>query len=72
MLAEVKKKPGINEFSEELKEASILKHFSKPKPPTQTMMRTDFLYCDPPEVILQSNFYNVTHSYNRHRKEQNV
>ena len=37
-----------------VQEASIRKHFPKQKPLTETMKRTDFLYCDPPEVILQS------------------
>ena len=41
-------------FSDEIKETSIRKHYDKPKPLTETMKRTDFLYCDPPEVILQS------------------
>lgn len=56
MINEPKLNSGINEFSQDIKEASIRKHFSKQKPLTETMQRTDFLYCDPPEVILQSKF----------------
>ena len=55
MINEPKVGNGINDFSQDIKEASIRKHFSKPKPVTETMKRTDFLYCDPPEVILQSD-----------------
>ena len=54
MINEPKPKTGIYDFSQDIKEASIRKHFPKPKPLTETMKRTDFLYCDPPEVILQS------------------
>ena len=52
---EPKKSKGLFGFAEEIKETSIRKHYDKPKPLTETMKRTDFLYCDPPEVILQSN-----------------
>ena len=45
---------GSGLFSQDIKEASIRKHFPKPKPLTETLKRRDFLYCDPPEVILQS------------------
>ena len=54
MINEPKIPKGISNFSQDIKEASIRKHFSKPKPLTETMKRTDFLYCDPPEVILQN------------------
>ena len=30
------------------------KHFDKEKPMTKTLARKDFLFCEPPEVILQS------------------
>jgi site-specific DNA-adenine methylase len=56
MINEPKKNKGLYEFTEEIKETSIRKHYTKPKPLTETMKRTDFLYCDPPEVILQSKF----------------
>lgn len=54
MIKEHKTNKGITEFSKEIKEQSIMKHFTKPPPMTETMKRTDFLMCDPPEVILQS------------------
>lgn len=54
MINEPKTSKGIYDFSDEIKETSIRKHYDKPKPLTETMKRTDFLYCDPPEVILQS------------------
>jgi hypothetical protein len=54
MIPDKKPKDELGEFSKEYKESSIRKHFTKPKPFTQTMQRTDFLYCEPPEVILQS------------------
>ena len=56
MINEPKKSKGLYDFTEEIKETSIRKHYSKVKPLTETMKRTDFLYCDPPEVILQSKF----------------
>lgn len=46
-----KKNQGISEFSEQIKEKSILYRFSKE---TNTPDEQNFLYCDPPEVILQS------------------
>lgn len=58
MINETNYGKGITDFSKDIKEASIRKHFSKPKPMTETLKRTDFLYCDPPEVILQSKNYN--------------
>ena len=54
MINEPKRDKGLYEFTEEIKETSIRKHYTKGKPLTETMKRTDFLYCDPPEVILQS------------------
>ena len=47
-----KKNQGISEFSEQIKEKSILYRF-----PIESNTNDDkaFLYCDPPEVILQSN-----------------
>lgn len=46
-----KRKAGVNGFSENIREVSIRKNFPKPRP--QLEGKT-FLYCDPPEVILQS------------------
>ena len=60
MINEPKKSKGLYEFTEEIKETSIRKHYTKPKPLTETMKRTDFLYCDPPEVILQSKFLIIS------------
>ena len=57
MINEPKNSNGIYDFSQNIKEASIRKHFTKPKPLTETMKRTDFLYCDPPEVILSSKIF---------------
>ena len=54
MINEPKEIKGINDFSEQIKEVPILKHFENPKPITETMQRTDYLFCEPPEVILQS------------------
>lgn len=42
---------GINAFSDEIKEKSILYNFPKDEKNTYNK---NFLYCDPPEVILQS------------------
>jgi tRNA-2-methylthio-N6-dimethylallyladenosine synthase len=30
------------------------RHYDKEKPLTKTLTRKDFLFCDPPEVIIQS------------------
>ena len=70
MINEPKKSKGLYDFTEEIKETSIRKHYTKPKPLTETMKRTDFLYCDPPEVILQSKqiFLKIFVTY-RCRKE---
>jgi hypothetical protein len=54
MINEPKTKKGINEFVEEIKEISIRKHFDPEKPISQTLNSQNYLYCDPPEVILQS------------------
>lgn len=55
MIKETKKKgDGISSLAGNLKEESIRKKFSKEKKP-QTVK--PFLYCDPPEVILQSNVF---------------
>ena len=54
MINEPKIKRGINDFAEEIKEVSIRKHFEPPKPISETLNSPNFLYCDPPEVILQS------------------
>lgn len=48
-----KKNEGVDAFSEQIKEQSILKRFPKENP---LAVEKNFLYCDPPEVILQSNF----------------
>jgi len=52
MFTEKKKKFGINEFSDQIKETSILRNFSKPK--KVAIEEVNFLKVDPPEVILQS------------------
>jgi site-specific DNA-adenine methylase len=54
MINEPKRSKGIYDFADQIKEVSIRKHFDKPKPITETMKRKDFIYCEPPEVILQS------------------
>ena len=54
-----KRSKGIYDAVDEIKETSIRKHFSKPKPNTESMKEKDFLYCDPPEVILQSKPNNI-------------
>ena len=54
MINEPKIKRGINDFAEEIKEVSIRKHFEPPKKISDTLNSPNYLYCDPPEVILQS------------------
>ena len=54
MIDDPKQGKGVYDFVESIKETSILKHFDKPKPDTETLKRKDFLFCEPPEVILQS------------------
>ncbi len=58
MIDDPKRSKGIYDFVEEIKEVSIHKHFSKEKPKTKTLARKDFLFCEPPEVILQSKKYH--------------
>ncbi len=54
MFVQIKKKnEGVNAYSEQIKEQSILKRFPKENRLTD---EKNFLYCDPPEVILQSKF----------------
>ena len=59
MIDEPKKSKGICDYVEQIKETSILKHFPKEKPLTKTLARKDFLFCDPPEVIIQSKQNNI-------------
>ena len=47
---------GIYDYIDQVKEVSILRHYEKEKPLTKTLSRKDFLYCDPPEVIIQSKY----------------
>ena len=54
MINEPKLKKGINDFTEEIKEVSIRKHFEPRKQFSETLNSPNYLYCDPPEVILQS------------------
>ena len=54
-----KVKKGVNKISEEIKEVPILKHFDSPKPFSQNFNSEQFLFCDPPEVILQSKQINI-------------
>ena len=54
MIDEPKQSKGIYDFSEEMKEISIHRHYSKEKVLTKTLARTDFLFCEPSEVIIQS------------------
>ena len=54
MISEPKRSKGIYDFIEQIKETSIRKHYEKPKPISESMKKKDFLYCEPPEVILQS------------------
>jgi hypothetical protein len=54
MIDDPKPSKGIYDFVEQIKEISVRKHFDKEKPMTKTLARKDFLFCEPPEVILQS------------------
>ena len=54
MIDEPKQSKGIYDFVEQIKETAIQKHYEKEKPLTTTLTRKDFLFCDPPEVIIQS------------------
>lgn len=52
-----KKNEGVNAYSEQIKEQSILKKFPKEN---RLADEKNFLYCDPPEVILQSKILKMT------------
>jgi hypothetical protein len=52
MFKDKKKKSGLDLYADQIKEVSIRKNFPKQKPQVQEYK--NFLYCDPPEVILQS------------------
>ena len=54
MIEELKTKKGVSDISEEIKEVPILKNFNIQKSFHQNSNPANFLYCDPPEVILQS------------------
>ena len=56
MINEPKRSKGIYDFIDQIKETSIHKHYEKPKPISESVKKKDFLYCEPPEVILQSKF----------------
>ena len=56
MINDPKQSKGIYDFVDQVKETSILKHYDKEKPMSQTLTSKDFLFCDPPEVIIQSKF----------------
>ena len=57
MINEPKQSKGIYDFVDQIKEKSILKHYDKEKPMSKTLTRKDYLFCEPPEVIIQSKFY---------------
>jgi hypothetical protein len=52
-----KKKEGIEDYIEKIKEVSVRKNFTSSK--GMLLENKNFLYCDPPEVILQSIIYNL-------------
>ena len=54
MIEDPKQSKGIYDYIEKIKENSILRHYDKEKPLNKTLSRKDFLFCDPPEVIIQS------------------
>jgi site-specific DNA-adenine methylase len=56
MINDPKPSTGIYDYADQIKETSILRHYDKEKPLTKTLARKDFLFCDPPEVIIQSKF----------------
>ncbi len=56
MLSDNKHKIGINNYSDQIKEVSIRRNFPKEK--QAVTEDKNYLYCDPPEVILQSNSNN--------------
>ena len=57
MINEPKRSKGIYDFIDQIKETSIRKHYEKQKPISDSMKKKVFLYCEPPEVILQSKFF---------------
>jgi hypothetical protein len=57
MFAERKKKYGIEEFCDQIKETSIRRNFQKQK--IASVEKANFLKVDPPEVILQSKFFLI-------------
>ena len=57
MINEPKQSKGIYDFVDQIKEKAILKHYDKEKPMSKTLTRKDYLFCEPPEVIIQSKFY---------------
>ena len=59
MINEPKIKKGINDFAEEIKEVSIRKHFESPKPLSETLNSPNYLFADPPEIILQSKQIHI-------------
>ena len=73
MINEQKRSKGIYDFIDQIKETSIRKHYEKPKPISESMKKKDFLYCEPPEVILQSKFLIfILITDHRCRAKQNV
>ena len=64
MIDDPKQGKGIFDLSEEIKEKSILRHYSKEKPLTKTLSRKDFLFCEPSEVIIQSKSKSQIIKYN--------
>ena len=56
MIDDPKPNKGIYDLIDKVKETSILRNYEKEKPLTKTLSRKDFLYCDPPEVIIQSKY----------------
>ena len=57
MINEPKRSKGIYDFIEQIKETSIRKHYEKPKPISESMKKKEYLYCEPPEVNLQSKYF---------------
>ena len=51
---EIKEKSILRHYSKEKPLTKILRHYSKEKPLTKTLSRKDFLFCEPSEVIIQS------------------
>ena len=63
MIDDPKRSKGIYDFVEQIKEISVRKHFDKEKPLTKTLQRKDFLFCEPPEVILQSKIIYIINTH---------